>query len=119
VSGSALGTGSGRYHTGLGKTVQTLCYLAAVEREHRRRLLAGVGASAAGAPAAGRGAGAGAGHVTRGDPSASYPLAPSLIVAPLSTIRNWATEAAKWVPGLNVVIYHGGAQRHWTPSAQM
>jgi SNF2 family DNA or RNA helicase len=33
---------------------------------------------------------------------------PSLIVAPLSTIRNWAAEAEKWVPGLNAVTYHGG-----------
>lgn len=32
---------------------------------------------------------------------------PHLIVAPSSTIENWACEFAKWCPNFNVVIYHG------------
>ena len=37
-------------------------------------------------------------------------MLPSLVVAPLSTIRNWASEAERWVPGLNVVVYHGSQE---------
>ncbi|KAG1703838.1 hypothetical protein DVH05_006847 [Phytophthora capsici] len=32
---------------------------------------------------------------------------PHLIVAPLSTLMNWATEFRKWAPTMPVVIYHG------------
>ncbi|GMF41308.1 unnamed protein product [Phytophthora fragariaefolia] len=32
---------------------------------------------------------------------------PHLIVAPLSTLMNWATEFRKWAPSMPVVIYHG------------
>uniref|UniRef100_M4BDG4 Helicase n=1 Tax=Hyaloperonospora arabidopsidis (strain Emoy2) TaxID=559515 RepID=M4BDG4_HYAAE len=32
---------------------------------------------------------------------------PHLIVAPLSTLMNWATEFRKWAPQMPVVIYHG------------
>ena len=32
---------------------------------------------------------------------------PSLVVAPLSTLPNWAAEAQVWVPNCNVVVLHG------------
>ncbi|OWZ12920.1 hypothetical protein PHMEG_00013839 [Phytophthora megakarya] len=35
---------------------------------------------------------------------------PHLIVAPLSTLMNWATEFRKWAPTMPVVIYHGTKQ---------
>ncbi|CAH0521038.1 unnamed protein product [Peronospora belbahrii] len=35
---------------------------------------------------------------------------PHLIVAPLSTLMNWATEFHKWSPSMPVVIYHGTKQ---------
>lgn len=36
-------------------------------------------------------------------------LSPHLIVAPLSTLRNWEREFATWAPELNVVMYAGSA----------
>uniref|UniRef100_A0A1D1YBA8 CHD3-type chromatin-remodeling factor PICKLE n=1 Tax=Anthurium amnicola TaxID=1678845 RepID=A0A1D1YBA8_9ARAE len=35
---------------------------------------------------------------------------PHLIVAPLSTLRNWEREFATWAPQMNVVMYFGSAQ---------
>jgi len=32
---------------------------------------------------------------------------PHLVVAPTSVIRNWAREAARFTPGMRVVVYHG------------
>ena len=32
---------------------------------------------------------------------------PFLVVVPLSTLSNWASEFAKWSPSMNVVIYQG------------
>ncbi|KAJ0984869.1 hypothetical protein J5N97_003225 [Dioscorea zingiberensis] len=37
-------------------------------------------------------------------------LTPHLVVAPLSTLRNWEREFATWAPQLNVVMYFGSAQ---------
>ncbi|KAL4022127.1 hypothetical protein IC575_015850 [Cucumis melo] len=37
-------------------------------------------------------------------------LAPHLVVAPLSTLRNWEREFATWAPHMNVVMYVGTAQ---------
>ncbi|ONK60438.1 uncharacterized protein A4U43_C08F18460 [Asparagus officinalis] len=37
-------------------------------------------------------------------------LYPHLVVAPLSTLRNWEREFATWAPQLNVVMYAGSAQ---------
>ncbi|XP_010526237.1 PREDICTED: CHD3-type chromatin-remodeling factor PICKLE-like [Tarenaya hassleriana] len=37
-------------------------------------------------------------------------LAPHLVVAPLSTLRNWEREFATWAPHMNVVMYFGAAQ---------
>ncbi|XP_010525929.1 PREDICTED: CHD3-type chromatin-remodeling factor PICKLE-like [Tarenaya hassleriana] len=37
-------------------------------------------------------------------------LGPHLVVAPLSTLRNWEREFATWAPHMNVVMYVGGAQ---------
>jgi SNF2 family DNA or RNA helicase len=34
---------------------------------------------------------------------------PFLIVAPLSLIGQWQSEARSWAPDLNVVLYHGSA----------
>ena len=33
-------------------------------------------------------------------------LAPYLVVAPLSTLRNWEREFATWAPHMNVVCIH-------------
>ncbi len=32
---------------------------------------------------------------------------PFLIVAPLSLVSQWQSEAATWAPDMNVVLYHG------------
>ncbi|KAI4379873.1 hypothetical protein MLD38_006115 [Melastoma candidum] len=37
-------------------------------------------------------------------------LYPFLVVAPLSTLRNWEREFATWAPQMNVVMYVGNAQ---------
>ncbi|XP_051119947.1 CHD3-type chromatin-remodeling factor PICKLE-like [Andrographis paniculata] len=37
-------------------------------------------------------------------------LSPHLVVAPLSTLRNWEREFATWAPHINVVMYVGTAQ---------
>ncbi|XP_042503732.1 CHD3-type chromatin-remodeling factor PICKLE [Macadamia integrifolia] len=37
-------------------------------------------------------------------------VSPHLVVAPLSTLRNWEREFATWAPQLNVVMYVGYAQ---------
>ncbi|KAJ4952799.1 hypothetical protein NE237_029631 [Protea cynaroides] len=37
-------------------------------------------------------------------------VSPHLVVAPLSTLRNWEREFATWAPQLNVVMYVGSAQ---------
>ncbi|XP_013591527.1 PREDICTED: CHD3-type chromatin-remodeling factor PICKLE [Brassica oleracea var. oleracea] len=37
-------------------------------------------------------------------------LAPYLVVAPLSTLRNWEREFATWAPHMNVVMYGGTSQ---------
>ncbi|KAK4415413.1 CHD3-type chromatin-remodeling factor PICKLE [Sesamum alatum] len=37
-------------------------------------------------------------------------LSPHLVVAPLSTLRNWEREFATWAPHMNVVMYVGSAQ---------
>ncbi|KAJ1698567.1 hypothetical protein LUZ63_007079 [Rhynchospora breviuscula] len=36
-------------------------------------------------------------------------LGPHLVVAPLSTLRNWEREFATWAPHMNVVMYAGSA----------
>ncbi|KAJ7124849.1 hypothetical protein O6H91_Y561900 [Diphasiastrum complanatum] len=35
---------------------------------------------------------------------------PHLVVAPLSTLRNWEREFATWAPHMNIVMYFGSAQ---------
>ncbi|KAE9588990.1 hypothetical protein Lal_00012672 [Lupinus albus] len=37
-------------------------------------------------------------------------ITPHLVVAPLSTLRNWEREFANWAPQMNVVMYFGSAQ---------
>ncbi|KAG5562931.1 hypothetical protein RHGRI_005610 [Rhododendron griersonianum] len=37
-------------------------------------------------------------------------LCPHIVVAPLSTLRNWEREFALWAPQMNVVMYVGSAQ---------
>lgn len=37
-------------------------------------------------------------------------ISPHLVVAPLSTLRNWEREFATWAPHMNVVMYVGAAQ---------
>ncbi|XP_062228270.1 CHD3-type chromatin-remodeling factor PICKLE-like [Phragmites australis] len=36
-------------------------------------------------------------------------LGPHLVVAPLSTLRNWEREFATWAPQMNVIMYFGSA----------
>jgi superfamily II DNA or RNA helicase len=38
------------------------------------------------------------------------PLGPALVVAPTSVVSNWADEAARFAPGLRVVVYRGAAR---------
>ena len=42
-------------------------------------------------------------------------LAPSLLVAPASLVANWAQEAARFAPGLHVIVAHGSEM----PSADL
>lgn len=37
-------------------------------------------------------------------------IGPHLVVAPLSTLRNWEREFATWAPQMNVVMYFGSSQ---------
>ncbi|XP_020591583.1 CHD3-type chromatin-remodeling factor PICKLE-like [Phalaenopsis equestris] len=37
-------------------------------------------------------------------------LSPHLVIAPLSTLRNWEREFLTWAPQMNVVMYFGAAQ---------
>ncbi|MQL75940.1 hypothetical protein Taro_008326 [Colocasia esculenta] len=37
-------------------------------------------------------------------------LSPHLVVAPLSTLRNWEREFATWAPHMNIVMYFGSSQ---------
>ncbi|KAL5071495.1 hypothetical protein RYX36_022382 [Vicia faba] len=37
-------------------------------------------------------------------------VSPHLVVAPLSTLRNWVREFATWAPQMNVVMYCGSSQ---------
>ncbi|KAG4944322.1 hypothetical protein JHK85_048968 [Glycine max] len=37
-------------------------------------------------------------------------VSPHLVVAPLSTLRNWEREFATWAPQMNVVMYFGSAK---------
>lgn len=37
-------------------------------------------------------------------------ISPHLVVAPLSTLRNWEREFATWAPQMNVVMYGGSSQ---------
>ncbi len=42
----------------------------------------------------------------------------ALVVAPTSVLRNWAAEAARFVPGMRVCVYHG-ARRTMDPRADL
>ena len=59
---------------GLGKTIQSMCFLQSLQ-----------------------------------DLPATEVRGPFLIVAPLSLIGQWQSEARTWAPDLNVVLYHGSA----------
>ena len=78
---------------GLGKTVQALA------------LLQGLKEKAAGDDNRGVGKGRAGGAVGAND--AQDRAAPSLVVAPVSTLRNWEAEAARFTPGLRVQVHHG------------
>ncbi len=38
-------------------------------------------------------------------------VGPTLVVAPTSVVANWAAEAARFVPGVRVLVHHGDARR--------
>jgi SNF2 family DNA or RNA helicase len=38
------------------------------------------------------------------------PAAPSLVVCPASLVENWRREAARFAPGLRVLVHHGGSR---------
>jgi chromodomain-helicase-DNA-binding protein 4 len=99
---------------GLGKTVQLIAALAA--RYH------GAGAAVSPGEAArwfgdGEGGGGDAAEQQQQDqqqqPQRPRPplssVLPSLVVVPLSTLRNWSREFQRWAPQLNVVVVHGDA----------
>uniref|UniRef100_A0A0D9WMM4 CHD3-type chromatin-remodeling factor PICKLE n=1 Tax=Leersia perrieri TaxID=77586 RepID=A0A0D9WMM4_9ORYZ len=48
-------------------------------------------------------------RVILGDEMGLDKLGPHLVVAPLSTLRNWEREFATWAPQMNVVMYFGSA----------
>lgn len=73
---------------GLGKTIQTL---ALIQRDWE-------------AAAAGMSAGEGDGPVSAAVPAGPAPV---LIVCPTSVIDNWRREAARFTPGLPVLVHHG------------
>ncbi|RHN50473.1 putative DNA helicase chromatin remodeling SNF2 family [Medicago truncatula] len=37
-------------------------------------------------------------------------VSPHLVVAPLSTLRNWEREFERWAPQMNVAMYVGSSQ---------
>ncbi|WP_419841443.1 DEAD/DEAH box helicase [Candidatus Poriferisodalis sp.] len=37
--------------------------------------------------------------------------APALVIAPPAVVSNWAAEAARFTPGLSVIVHHGPARR--------
>lgn len=39
-------------------------------------------------------------------------VGPTLVVAPTSVVGNWAREAAKFTPGLRVLVHHGAERLH-------
>ena len=76
---------------GLGKTVQTL---ALIQRDWVKN-----GEKGAGDDGEGRKGGPGDGR------------RPTLLVCPTSVIGNWQREAARFAPGLPVMVHHGSARR--------
>jgi len=38
---------------------------------------------------------------------------PALVVCPTSLLGNWADEAARWVPEMNVLVMHGGGRKSY------
>ncbi len=94
---------------GLGKTVQALAFML-----HLREAPAGgaaAGAAAGGGPSSPQRA---SGEPPDGEPSAGSGSDPGhgpvLVVAPLSTLGNWAREAARFAPELTVAVHHGTAR---------
>ena len=73
---------------GLGKTVQTIAFLAALHEQQ------------CGGPATADSA----------TTVADVAVRPFLVVVPLSTIRNWEREFEAWAPHLNVVTMMGNAE---------
>ncbi|URD94467.1 CHD3-type chromatin-remodeling factor [Musa troglodytarum] len=49
-------------------------------------------------------------HVILADEMGLENISPHLVVAPLSTLRNWEREFATWAPQMNVVMYGGSSQ---------
>lgn len=45
-------------------------------------------------------------HLSENEPTTGE-LRPFLVVCPLSVLSSWISEARKWVPGLNVIRFHG------------
>ena len=84
---------------GLGKTVQALALLQGLKEE-----AAGVGTTGGGRRRARRAATADAADSAD---AAQDRAGPSLVVAPVSTLRNWEAEAARFTPGLRAHVHHG------------
>ncbi|MBL7260926.1 SNF2-related protein [Paractinoplanes lichenicola] len=45
----------------------------------------------------------------RADPAA--PVAPTLLICPMSLVSNWQKEAARFAPSLRVYVHHGGTRQ--------
>jgi SNF2 family DNA or RNA helicase len=43
--------------------------------------------------------------------TAAEPVAPTLLVCPMSLVSNWHKEAARFAPSLRVYVHHGGTRR--------
>eukprot|EP00392_Amoebophrya_sp_AT5.2_P008418 g8439.t1 len=104
---------------GLGKTAQTLTFLAL----QRSSCNVGPGSTATAArPAASKGTPASGSSAATSSATSSKPPPPSnapadgrkkpvLIVAPVTLLRNWELETAKWTPHLRVFRYHSSSQK--------
>ncbi len=102
---------------GLGKTVQTLAMIQD-ERENPHPYSADVSVGASDAPESTPTA---LGEPTD-DPQPEFDphnRGPWLVVAPTSVVANWAAEARKFTPNLNVVVVDSTAKKRGTPLSEV
>ncbi|MCA9727630.1 MAG: DEAD/DEAH box helicase, partial [Candidatus Eisenbacteria bacterium] len=86
---------------GLGKTVQLIALLTH-ERERARERLARLAAAASSAPPEGA-----PDEVSSTQAGSASPVAPTLVLAPMSVVGNWQRELQRFGPNLRVLVHHG------------